>query len=148
MLNEVFDNPELITSLSTYAYARQAEIDDLERQKLVARRGAQSSSSAISMELRASVLFLRIFSAADYFTLDKKLMDNVPPVLVDIILDSYILNIFPRSLVPTAGYVLLVAVMSWFLSGYIWQLILKLVVTSSNDSEEVKQDGPGKSKTS
>lgn len=70
-------------------------------------------------------------------------MDNVPPVLVDIILDPYLLNIFPTSLLPSAGYILMVAVASWFLSGYVWQLFLRFVASSD---EEVQRDRPAKGK--
>lgn len=62
------------------------------------------------------MLFLQVFAAADYYTTNKALMQNVPPVLVDIILDPFILNVFPRSLVPTAGYLTIVAIGSWFLA--------------------------------
>ncbi len=146
-LDEVFDSTQLIGSLSAYAYARQAEIDDRERQKLGARRAVQSPASSTSAEQRASVLFLRILAAADYYTLDQSLMDNVPPVLVDIILDRYLMNIFPRSLLPTAAYILVVAIASWFVSGYVWQLLLQLVGTSDDD-EELEQDRQAKAKTS
>ncbi len=37
------------------------------------------------------------------------------------VLDPYILNIFPRSLLPTGGYLVTLAVLSWYLSGCIWQ---------------------------
>ena len=73
-------------------------------------------------------------------------MENVPPVLVDIILDPYLLNVFPKSLLPTAGYILLVAIASWFISGYVWQIVLKLV--SSSDEVELKRDDPSDKKTS
>ncbi|KAL4952220.1 hypothetical protein BDW69DRAFT_24697 [Aspergillus filifer] len=56
-----------------------------------------------------SVLLLRISAAADYFSLDKELMQNVPPVLADVILDPFLMNVFPRSLVPTAGWTVVVA---------------------------------------
>lgn len=48
--------------------------------------------------------------------MNQTLMDTVPPVFVDIILDPYILNVLPRSLVPTVGYIVVVAVLSWFLA--------------------------------
>ena len=35
-------------------------------------------------------------------------MQDVPPVLVDIILDPFLLNVFPRSLVRTAGWITVV----------------------------------------
>lgn len=135
-LSQVFDEPELLGSLSAYAYARQAEIDDLERQRLVARRAPQTSSSANPTAPRISVLFLRIFAAADYYTLDKDLMENVQPVLVDIILDPYLFNVFPKSLLPTAGYVLIVAIASWFASQYVWKLVLELATPANGDSTE------------
>ena len=147
-LQEVFDDTELIGSLSAYAYARQAEIDDLERQKLAARRAISSPASADLAETRASVLFLRIFAAADYYTLDQNLMENVPPVLVDIILDPYLLNIFPKSLLATAGYILVVAVASWFVSAYVWRLMLWLMTSSDEDDDEVQQDRASKLKAS
>jgi hypothetical protein len=145
-LQEVFNNPELIGSLSAYAYARSAEIDDQERQNLVARRAPQSPALGTSGESRVSLLFLRIFAAADYYTLDKSLMENVPPVLVDIILDPYLLNVFPKSLLPTAAYILVVAIASWFISGHVWQIMLKLV--ASSDEVELERDDPSKQKTS
>jgi hypothetical protein len=46
-------------------------------------------------------------------------MENVPPVLVDIILDPFILNVFPKSLVPTAGYIIVLAIGGWFLAKFI-----------------------------
>ena len=46
----------------------------------------------------SSTLFLRVFAAADYFTTNKTLMEQVPPVYVDIILDPFIFNIFPYEL--------------------------------------------------
>lgn len=67
-----------------------------------------------------SILFLQILTAADYFTVDKALMENPPPVEVDIILDPFLLNIFPRSLLPTAVYILIIAVCAWFISQLIW----------------------------
>ncbi len=145
-LKDVFDDPPLIGSLSAYAYARQAEIDDLERQKLVARRVKPPPGSATSAEVRASILFLRIIAAADYYTLDKSLMENAPPVLADIILDPYLLNVFPKSLLPTAGYMLVIAIAGWFFSGHVWQLLLNLII--STEDEQSKQDSQPKPKTS
>lgn len=46
-------------------------------------------------------------------------MEQVPPVYVDIILDPYLFNVFPRTLLPTTGYLILLAVFSWYLSKYI-----------------------------
>ena len=46
----------------------------------------------------SSRMLLRIQARADYFTKDDRLMREVPPVSVYIILDSYLLNILPNSL--------------------------------------------------
>jgi hypothetical protein len=51
--------------------------------------------------------------------MNKTLMEHVPPVFVDIILDPYLFNVFPRSLAPTAAYIVLLAIGSWYLSKYI-----------------------------
>jgi hypothetical protein len=51
-------------------------------------------------------------------------MEQVPPVFVDIILDPYIFNVFPRSLIPTASYIVIIAVGGWFLSKCISKLVL------------------------
>lgn len=77
-----------------------------------------------------SILFLQILTAADYFTIDKALMDNPPPVEVDIILDPFLLNIFPRSLVPTAVYILIIAVCAWFISQLIWDGLANIAQSS------------------
>lgn len=122
-LAETFDNPELITALSNYAYAHQADLSEFQTQLLVARRAYDHTISAPPQK---SVLFLQIFAAAEYFSLNKSLMSDVPPVLVDIILDPYLLSVFPKSLVPTAGYLLVLAVGGWYLSSLIWRLLIQI----------------------
>ena len=57
-----------------------------------------------------SVLFLRVHAVADYFTVEQGLMESVPPVVADIILDPFLGNVFPKSLVPTACWGLIVGV--------------------------------------
>jgi len=62
---------------------------------------------------------LQVFAAADYYTMNNTLMEHVPPVFVDIILDPYLFNVVPRSLLPTAAYIIILAIGSWSLSKYI-----------------------------
>lgn len=64
-------------------------------------------------------LVLRVRAAADFFSLNQTLMNNPPPVGIDIILDPYILNILPESLLPTAVYITVLTIGGWFLSGII-----------------------------
>lgn len=40
---------------------------------------------------------------------------------VDIILDPYLLKIFPRSLLPTGIHILIIALLSWPIAGLIWR---------------------------
>ena len=70
-------------------------------------------------------------------------MSDVPPVLVDVILDPYLLNIFPQSLLPTAGYLIILAVGGWFVSGFIWKI---LVQVAEADSAERPQSSDAASK--
>jgi len=119
---EAFENVELITSLTIYSYARHAQLSQAEIAGLTAERFGSHNSAD-----QSSLLFLRIQAAADYFSLNKTLMENVPPVHVDLILDPYLLNVFPQSLVPTAGYIAVIAVFSWFLSAWIYQQMIAYV---------------------
>ncbi|EKD17505.1 hypothetical protein MBM_04366 [Drepanopeziza brunnea f. sp. 'multigermtubi' MB_m1] len=105
-LPTVMETPELIASLAQYSETRQREVNE----------GQEKDNRA---DGPVSTLLLRIFAAADYFTTNKTLMDNVPPVYVDIILDPFVFNVFPRSLLPTATYLVLVAVGSWYLAKFI-----------------------------
>lgn len=116
-LQTVFDTPELITSLAQYSEGRQQDPTEVEENKpSIAKAPTKSQRKRDEI---SSTLLLQIFAAADYYTMNKTLMEHVPPVFVDIILDPYLLSVFPRSLVPTAAYIVLLAVGSWYLSKYI-----------------------------
>ncbi|ETN36658.1 uncharacterized protein HMPREF1541_08936 [Cyphellophora europaea CBS 101466] len=110
-----FESPELISALTLYSNTRHQSATD---------ETLEEAQSRVDLRQRTSFpttfLFLQIFAAADYFSLDKSLMEVVPPVHVDIILDPYLLNIFPQSLLPTAGYIIIIAVLGWFVSGWIY----------------------------
>lgn len=62
-------------------------------------------------------------------------METVQPVKADIILDPFLLNIFPRSLAPTAVYGLPVAVLVYFVGAYLAKT-LSVVVTTAADSRD------------
>ncbi|KAK4550612.1 hypothetical protein LTR36_000191 [Oleoguttula mirabilis] len=106
-ITHVFDTPDLITSLAVYSEAR-------------VRQHLPDTEDTVSAD-KQSVLFLRVQSAADFFTTNTTLMNSPPDVNVDIILDPYLANIFPQSLVPTGGYIIVLAIGSWLLSGIIWK---------------------------
>lgn len=68
-------------------------------------------------------MFLQILSTADYFTTNSTLMKNPPPVDVDIILDPFLLNVLPRSLLPTVIYIVVVAIVAYLLSSRVLLLL-------------------------
>lgn len=131
-----------MSSITTFSSARLASLQMAKLKRNTGKVGANAREppSSSSPSPSDSVLFLRIHAAADYFTLNTSLMENVPPVLVDVILDPYLLNVFPRSLVPTAGWIAVVA-------GFAWVVARGLVGAFSNIAEEAEAaDGEGKKK--
>jgi hypothetical protein len=94
----VFDTPQLIQSLSAFAEERRSH--------------ALASPPTTPQLDRDSLVLLRVQAAASYFAANKTLMLFPPPVSVDIILDRYIANVFPASLVPTAVYILLLFIIA------------------------------------
>ncbi|KAK9783945.1 hypothetical protein SCAR479_00504 [Seiridium cardinale] len=128
-LETVFGTPELILELSEYSYSRQSGEDE-------SSQGFGASKQRSKSDREASVLLLQVLAAADYFTTNNTLMNDVPPVFVDIILDPYVFNVLPRSLVPTVGYIVAVAVLSWFLARRISVGIRRLAKTP----EQTKKD--------
>ncbi|KAB2579305.1 hypothetical protein BFW01_g11617 [Lasiodiplodia theobromae] len=107
-ISHVFETPELITALASFSES----IPD--SKPIVDARKATDPA-----ETSASLLFLRIQAAADFYSLNKTRMSNPPDVKVDIILDPFILNAVPRSLIPTGLYIIALAVGAWFLSSFI-----------------------------
>ena len=137
-----FATPELISSLSTFAYARQAELTPEELDRMLARRIRAPPDSKTT---QSSMLFLQIYAAANYFTLNQTLMQTVPPVLVDVILDRYLLNIFPRSLVSTGIYILILAALSWPISSWIWRYLLSIAQEASSAVSSTEEPSKKKS---
>ncbi|KAK4227629.1 hypothetical protein QBC38DRAFT_188011 [Podospora fimiseda] len=99
-LDEVFDTPILIQSLNTYSLSLTPPPTPPATQK---------------RERQSSILLIHIQSQASYFTSNKTLMSNPPPVTVDLILDPFLLNILPRSLLPTILYIIFIALTSLFI---------------------------------
>jgi hypothetical protein len=116
-LNTVWDTPELIQSLGLYSMTRQpsewAEGD-------VPAPGPKADELT-------SLLFLRIDAKADYYTTNRTLMESPEPVDVDIILDPFLWNVLPRSLVPTVGWVVVVAGLSILVAKYALGLLQGIV---------------------
>ena len=120
-MQSVFNDPALLSSLSSYAYARHATLAEGE---LLEQQTASEQRRSLTASPSTSFLFLQILAAADYYSLDKDLMKNVPPVHADVILDRYLLNVFPKSLLPTGLYLVIIGVVGWFLSGWFWDFLV------------------------
>ncbi|KAH0558340.1 hypothetical protein GP486_005003 [Trichoglossum hirsutum] len=118
-LPAVFESSDLITSLASFSESRQTLPRAAEAVEPAPRRAVEPELGTVP----SSILFLQVFAAADYFTSDVSLMQAAPPVDVDIILDPYLFNIFPRSLLPTAVYIAILAVVAWFLSDLVWHYL-------------------------
>ncbi|KAF2800496.1 hypothetical protein K505DRAFT_228662 [Melanomma pulvis-pyrius CBS 109.77] len=114
---QVFDTPELLSSLARYSHQRQ--------ELQVTDAGYLSEHQP---PVTQSTLFLHVQAAASYYSTNRTLMEHPLPVHVDIILDPYILNILPRSLAPTAAYIALVAIGAWFFSGFIYRWLLTVAI--------------------
>lgn len=124
-LDVVWDTPELMQSLADYAYSRQSRTD------------SQEGGGREEGERSASVLLLQIKASADYFTDDAALMRDPPPVLVDLILDPYLYNLVPRSLVPTIGFLFLVGLVAWFVARSVASKLQSIAV--AGESREKKE---------
>lgn len=124
-LDTVFDTPELITALYNYSMSRQT------------LSSSTPPKPAHASEHEASILFLRIFAAAEYFTTNATLMAHPEPVLVDIILDPFLGNVLPRTLAPTVVYIVVVAVASWILASRL--VVPALQSLFGDDGDAVKK---------
>ncbi|OTB16257.1 hypothetical protein K445DRAFT_383426 [Daldinia sp. EC12] len=112
-LQTLLDEPELMSGLSEYSQSRKSAGGPR------FQSGSTEDVQAPRSERETSVLFLQILAAADYYTVNKTLMMNVPLVHVDIILDPFVFGLLPHSLLPTVGYIVAVAIVSWFIARYV-----------------------------
>ncbi|KAK3387180.1 hypothetical protein B0H63DRAFT_151891 [Podospora didyma] len=140
-LDTVFATPELITSLWEYTTPPSSSSDQKPRIHTPSRHQQQSTSSR-----EASTLLLQISAAADYFSPNATLMQSVPPVDVDIILDAFVLNVLPRSLVPTVGYIVVVAVLSFFVARQIVAWFRAVIDDDDDDDDDDNKNTQTKKK--
>jgi hypothetical protein len=126
-ISDVFNDEHLITQLGSYSEERQSNSCD-----------PQESPSSDDHVGQTSLLFLVIDAAADYYSSNKTLMSSPPDVKVDIILDPYLLGVLPRSLAPTVAYIMCVAFVAYYLSGYIYAWIRRPAMTKKNTEKKSK----------
>jgi hypothetical protein len=134
----VWETPDLVSSLYDYTMSRlpQDEVDNAEDERPQTRDRKKGAGG--STESHKSVLLLQILAAADYFTTNATLMENVPPVHADIILDPYLFNVLPQSLASIAAYVAMLAVISFFIAKLVVSWIRSLASRSANPDESKK----------
>ncbi|KAJ5143741.1 uncharacterized protein N7515_002528 [Penicillium bovifimosum] len=142
-LSTAIEDTALLSSLSMYTASRLAALDPQLQANSIPRgaslRGSEDPRDPAPTS--DSVLFLRVHAAADYFSAEQSLMHNVPPVAVDLILDPFLFNVFPRSLVPTAGWTVVVAVLAVVLGRWIVKEVGRAVNDARRQSalEEMKK---------
>lgn len=70
------------------------------------------------------------------------MMETAPPVMVDVILDPFILNVFPRSLVPTAVWIIVVTVLAWYIGGWVVKTLSEIIssAAAADDESKVKEN--------
>ncbi|PWY86871.1 hypothetical protein BO70DRAFT_333453 [Aspergillus heteromorphus CBS 117.55] len=128
-LPHALSDPILLTSITKYSSTRLiTATPDLDN--------AHISGPSDSAPVADSVLFLRIRATADYFSTDAGLMANVPPVAADIILDPFLGNVFPRSLVPTACYVVVVGGVAALVGGWVVRELGRVVDVMAEQGEK------------
>jgi sensor domain CHASE-containing protein len=135
-LSTIFSTPSLLQSLTQHTtISTQQQTNEEEKDP----HQQQLSNHSLTAANGSSVLLLRVLAAADYFSHHSSLMKDPPPVLVDLILDPYLYNVLPQSLVPTVGYIVVISIISWFVarrvSGY-----LVSVATSGEDVQTKKRN--------
>ncbi|CAK7266115.1 hypothetical protein SEPCBS57363_001932 [Sporothrix epigloea] len=104
----------------------------------VSKKNVEEASSGHYSALPSATSLLRIIAAADFFAADRSAMKpgSVPPVVVDVILDPYVLNVLPRSLVPVVAAILAVAAASAWLARRVILPGLQAVALSGQVSED------------
>ncbi|KAK6521203.1 hypothetical protein TWF506_001428 [Arthrobotrys conoides] len=65
-----------------------------------------------------SDIYLKISAIAAYYTTNTTLMNNPEPVLVDIILDEFLLGVLPRSLLNVGLFIVVMAGVAWYAGLY------------------------------
>ncbi|OAA60950.1 hypothetical protein SPI_04974 [Niveomyces insectorum RCEF 264] len=132
-LETVVSTPALAASVRTYLASLPGPIP-------------LAAAASLATPSSSSFTFLRIVTAANYVTADPALMNPelVPPVLTDIILDPYLLNVVPRSLVPAVVAILAAAAVSWWLSQRILRWLRRVAVGEDDSGGSfITQDKKG-----
>ncbi|KAM0464427.1 hypothetical protein ACHAPV_002987 [Trichoderma viride] len=128
-LSTIFSTPSLLQSLTQHATTSTQQQVDEETETHQQKR----SNHPLTAANGSSVLLLRVLAAADYFSHHSSLMKDPPPVLVDLILDPYLYNVLPQSLVPTVGYIVFISIVSWFVARWASNSLVSVANSGGND---------------
>lgn len=129
-LEEITSDKASLAAISRFSNARLSSLPEPQRKPAQAHTSNRKDQS----DRDTTILFLRIDAVADYFSLEESLMQAVPPVVVDIILDPFLGNVFPRSLVSTACWGLVVAVVAVGVSRWAVREIGRVVLHEMRSS--------------
>ncbi|CUS09982.1 unnamed protein product [Tuber aestivum] len=107
--SQLLDNPSLFANMTAYAFHRLSlsPISELYAPSAAPR----------------SVLYLDIQAKAGYYTHEKPRMESPDPVEVEIILDPFILNVLPESLLPTVVMIVLITLFAFWASGRVYNAL-------------------------
>ncbi|CAI7578951.1 unnamed protein product [Penicillium manginii] len=148
LLSETIEEKSLLSSLSIFSSARLSTQDPRLQTNAIPRTAGRNFKRKTDFPdpgpVTSSVLFLRVRAAADYFTTDEARMARPEPVAVDLILDPFIWNVFPRSLVPTAGWVVVVGVVAFFVARWVTGEIGRVIDDARREEREAgngEEDG-------
>lgn len=125
----VWNTPDLLRSISQYATSRPNHDVGV------------VSQSATQPDAPSSNLLMRICAAASYYTHEEGLMEEVPPVNVDITLDPFLFHVLPTTLLPVVAYILFLIPISWYVGRRVTTWLESL-------AEKAAQERPSKSKRS
>ncbi|KAA8893937.1 hypothetical protein FN846DRAFT_976710 [Sphaerosporella brunnea] len=103
-------------------------------------REYSSNSPTARIEGEGQVLYLRVLAKTAYVSSSRARMENPEPVDVDIILDPYLLNVLPESLLKIVGLLVVVAVFSWWLGGWVHRALLGVASSGKSAKAGVKKD--------
>ncbi|RPA99547.1 hypothetical protein L873DRAFT_1683104 [Choiromyces venosus 120613-1] len=115
--SQLLDKPSLLAHMTAYA-TRQLPFS------------AVNELSGPSADPR-SALYLDIQAKADYYTHKKHRMETPDSVGVEIILDPFILNLLPESLLPIIITIVLITLSAFWASGRVYSTLRNMASQSA-----------------
>ena len=129
----------LATQPTSFSLQTLEPVEVLESETLFSSLKSYANSSerhflSVPPALDSHSLFLRISAKADYHSSSANLVSQPPPVHTEIILDPFVFNLLPRSLIPHSISIVSLSLLAWLLSGIIWRSVLRPATPKSKRS--------------